>query len=389
MYKVILKKNEEKKIIGGFPWIFANEVMKIEGKDKQGSIAEVVSYDGRFIGVGYINHYSKIIVRILSLKEEEIDRNFFYNRIEKANEYRLELGYNNNYRVVFGESDYLPGLIVDKYGDYLSCQFLTLGMDVRKDIITDCLVEIFHPKGIYERSDVLVREKEGLNKVKGSLYGGDFNPVVEIEENGLKMLVDLENGQKTGYFLDQKENRDNLKHYVKDKTVLDCFCNVGGFSLCAKKYGAKEVVSVDASETALEYVEKNAKLNGFTVNTVKADVFELLREYRKENKKFDVVILDPPAFTKSVDTVKDAIKGYKDINICGLKLINDGGYLITCSCSQHLSVTSFLNMVEESVKESKVKAKIVEFRTQGKDHAPLIGVETGLYLKVAVLKIMK
>ncbi|MBQ9514127.1 MAG: class I SAM-dependent rRNA methyltransferase [Clostridia bacterium] len=388
MYRVILKKNEEKKILNGYPWVFANEVSKIEGKDKQGSIAEVLSFDGRFIGIGYINHYSKIIVRILSLKEEEIDKNFFYNRIKAANDYRLELGYNDNYRAVFSESDFLPGLIVDKYGDYLSCQFLTLGMDIRKDTIINCLVKIFNPKGIYERSDVAVREKEGLSKVKGSLFGGNFCPVVEIEENGLKMLVDLENGQKTGYFLDQKENRDNLKHYVKDKTVLDCFCNVGGFSLCAKKYGAKEVFAVDVSETALDYVKKNAELNGFTVNTVKADVFELLRDYRRENKKFGVVILDPPAFTKSVDTVKEAVKGYKDINICGLKLIKKGGYLITCSCSQHLSITSFINMIEESVKESKVKAKIVELRTQGKDHAPLIGVDTGLYLKVAILKIL-
>ena len=388
MYTVVLKKNEEKKILNGFPWVYANEVSRIEGKDKQGSVAKIVGFDGRFVGLGFINHLSKILVRVLSLKEETIDRSFFYERIKQAVDYRRQLGYDNNYRAIFGESDRLPGLIVDKYGDYLSVQFLSLGMEVRKAEIVDILVEIFNPKGIYERSDVSVRQKEGLKEIKGILYGENFNTTVEIIENGLKMLVDLENGQKTGYFLDQKENRDNLKYYVNGKTVLDCFCNVGGFSLCAKKYGATEVTAVDVSELALDFVDKNAKLNDLEIQTVKADVFNLLREYRKEKKKFGVVILDPPAFTKSADTVKQAYNGYKDINVQGLKLVEKGGYLVTCSCSQHLSVTSFLNMVNESVFESGVTAKLVEFRTQGKDHATLIGTEQSLYLKVAVLKII-
>ena len=388
MYTVVLKKNEEKKILNGFPWVYANEVLRIEGKDKQGSVAKIVGFDGRFVGLGFINHLSKILVRVLSLKEETIDKSFFNERIKQAVDYRRQLGYDNNYRAIFGESDRLPGLIVDKYGDYLSVQFLSLGMEVRKAEIVNILVEIFNPKGIYERSDVSVRQKEGLKEIKGILYGENFNTTVEIIENGLKMLVDLENGQKTGYFLDQKENRDNLKYYVNGKTVLDCFCNVGGFSLCAKKYGATEVTAVDVSELALDFVNKNAKLNDLEVQTVKADVFNLLREYRKEKKKFGVVILDPPAFTKSADTVKQAYSGYKDINVQGLKLVEKGGYLVTCSCSQHLSVTSFLNMVNESVFESGVTAKLVEFRTQGKDHATLIGTEQSLYLKVAVLKII-
>ena len=388
MYTVILKKNEEKKILNGFPWIYANEVLKIDGKDKQGSVCKVIGFDGRFVGLGYINHLSKIIVRILSLKEEDINEKFFYDRIKTANDYRLQLRYDNNYRVVFSESDLLPGLIVDKFGDYLSVQFLTLGMEVRKQLIVDILVDIFKPKGIYERSDVSVRLKEGLKEQKGKLYGHDFNPIVPIIENELKMFVDLENGQKTGYFLDQKENRDNIKHYVKNRTVLDCFCNVGGFSMCAKKYGATEVTAVDISDTALEFVKKNAELNKFKINTVKPDVFAYLRELRKDKKKFGVVILDPPAFTKSADTVKQAYNGYKDINVQGLKLVEKGGYLITCSCSQHLSVTSFLNMVNDSVFESGIKAKLVEFRTQGKDHATIIGTEQSLYLKVAILKII-
>lgn len=387
MYTVYLKKNEEKKILNGYPWVYTNEAARVEGKDVQGSVAEVRSFDGRFIGKGFINHLSKIFVRILTLRDETIDYSFFYDRINAANAYRRELGYSDNYRAVFAESDMLPGLIVDKYGKYLSVQFLSLGVEKLKADITDILVKIFEPSGIYERSDVAVREKEGLKQTKGVLYG-NFNPVVEIEENGLKLLVDLENGQKTGYFLDQKENRDNVKYYVKDRTVLDCFCNVGGFSLCAAKYGAKEVTAVDISGVALSFAERNAALNGLKINTVEGDVFSVLREYRKEKKKFGTVILDPPAFTKSADTVKNAVAGYKDVNVQGLKLVEKGGYLITCSCSQHLSVQGFLNMINESVFESGVRAKLVEFRTQARDHATLIGTEQSLYLKAAVLKVL-
>lgn len=388
MYTVILKKNEEKRILNGFPWVYANEVYKIEGKDKQGSVARVTAFDGRFVGIGFINHLSKILVRILSLKEEEVDEEFFRKRILAAKRYREESGYSDNYRAVFSESDYLSGLIVDKYGEYLSVQFLSLGMEVRKELIVKLLVEIFNPRGIYERSDVSIRLKEGLEEKKGYLYGGEFDTLVRIEENGVKMLVDLENGQKTGYFLDQKENRNNIKNYVKDKTVLDCFCNVGGFSMCAAKGGAKSVIAVDISATCLELVEKNAKLNGFDIETKQADVFEFLRETRRNKKKYDVVILDPPAFTKTADTVKQACKGYKDINVQGLKITERGGYLITCSCSQHLSVQNFLDVIKESVFESGVPSKLVEFRTQSKDHATLIGLDQSLYLKVAVLKIM-
>ncbi|MDD3171872.1 MAG: class I SAM-dependent rRNA methyltransferase [Bacilli bacterium] len=388
MYKLTLKKGEEKRILAGHPWVYANEVQKIEGHDIQGSIARVEAYDGRFIGYGYINHASKIIVRILTRDETPIDRSLFYNRIKESNDYRLSLGYSDNYRVVFGESDLLPALIVDKYGDYLSVQFLALGMEVRKQMIIDILVEIFQPKGIYERSDVGVREKEGLPLFKGPIYG-NFNPQVEIVENGLKMIVDLENGQKTGYFLDQKENRDNLKYYVKQKEVLDCFCNVGGFSLCASKYGAKSVTAVDISELAIESVELHAKMNNFTnIETITADVFEQLRNFKRDKKMFDVIILDPPAFTKSKDTVKAGYRGYMDINIAALKLLRKNGYLITCSCSQHLTLNLFLDMIKDSVVEAKVTARMIELRGQGKDHATLVGADEALYLKVAVLQII-
>lgn len=387
MYTVTLKRNEEKKVLNGYPWIFANEVQKIEGKDKQGSVAEVKASDGRYVGKGFINHHSKIIVRMLTTKSKEINKDFFVERIKIADEGRRELGYNDNYRVVFGESDNLPGLIVDKYGDKLSVQFLSLGMEVIKNDIVDILVKRFAPSTIYERSDVAIREKEGLPLKKGVIYGKDETQSV-IVENGLKLIVDLENGQKTGYFLDQKENRDDLKFYVKDKTVLDCFCNEGGFSLCAKKYGAKEVTAIDISKTAIELVEKNAKLNDLEIKTRVADVFEALREYRKSGEKFGVIVLDPPAFTKTADTVKAGYKGYKDINANALKLVEKGGYLVTCSCSQHLTLPLFLQMIKESVFESGVRAKLVELRTQGKDHAVCIGYDESLYLKVAVIKVL-
>lgn len=388
MYVLTLKKGEEKRILAGHPWVYANEVQKIEGKDSQGSIAKVLANNGKFIGYGYINHLSKIIVRILTRDDAIIDRDFFYKRIYDSNKRRLELGYSNNYRAVFGENDLLPGLIVDKYGDYLSVQFLSLGMDIRKDMIVDILKEVFSPKGIYERSDVSVREKEGLQLIKGPLYG-EFNPKVEIIENGIKLLVDLENGQKTGYFLDQKENRANLKNYVKEKEVLDCFCNVGGFSLCASYYGAKKVTAIDISELAISQVKEHVTLNKLNnIETICDDVFEKLREYRHKKKKFDVIILDPPAFTKSKDTVKAGYLGYRDINILALKLLNKNGILITCSCSQHLTLNLFLDMIKESVAFSGVNAQLVELRTQGKDHASLIGSDEGLYLKLAVVRVL-
>ncbi|MBQ9709612.1 MAG: class I SAM-dependent rRNA methyltransferase [Clostridia bacterium] len=389
MYVLTLKKNEEKRLLSGHPWVYANEVLRIEGKDSQGSIAKVCGFDGRFIGYGYINHLSKIIVRILTRREEVIDEGFFYERITAANDLRLSLGFENNYRAVFGENDLLPGLIVDRYGDYLSVQFLTLGMEVRKKMIIDILVKIFNPKGIYERSDVSVREKEGLPLFKGAIYGS-FDPVVEIEENGIKLFVDLENGQKTGSFLDQKEYRANLSRYVKGKTVLDCFSNVGGCALNAAKGGASAVLALDISETAVKYIEKNAALNGFTnVVACQADVFEKLREFRREGRRFDVIILDPPAFTKSKDTVKEGYKGYKDINIQALKLLNPKGILVTCSCSQHLTVNLFNDMIKDSLFQAGFSAKMIEFRIQSRDHGTLVGLDEGLYLKTAVLQLVR
>ena len=387
MYVLTLKKGEEKRA-RRHPWIYANEVANISGKDEQGSIAQVLSSDGKLIGYGFINHASKIIVRILAREERRFDREFFKERILRANQERLALGFFDNYRVVFSENDGLPGLIVDKYADHLSVQFLSLGMDKRKTLITDILTEIFHPACIYERSDSPVREKEGLKQTKGVLYG-DLNRDLRITENGLTLAIDLENGQKTGYFLDQKENRAAVKRYAKGKKVLDCFTNQGGFSLNAALAGAQEVYAVDVSETALASVEKNAALNGLSnIRTVKADVFGLLREYNKNGEKFDLVILDPPAFTKTTDTVKEGYKGYLDINTLALKLLRKGGLLVTCSCSQHLTLPLFLKMISEASERANVITKLTELRIQSPDHASVITMDETLYLKVAFLTLL-
>lgn len=267
-------------------------------------------------------------------------------------------------------------------------QVLTLGIEVRKAMIIELLVDLFHPQGIYERSDVAVREKEGLKQVKQVLYG-TFDGPIEIVENGLKMLIDVENGQKTGYFLDQKDNRNQMQYYAKDKDVLDCFCNIGGFSLCAAKYQAKSVTSVDISQKALDELMCNAKLNNLNqITPVCSDVFQQLRTYHEQKRLFDVIILDPPAFTKSFDTVKEGMRGYRDINIQALKCLRKGGFLITCSCSQHLTLPLFLKMIEESILSVGVKAQIVEMRQQGKDHPLLIGLEEAWYLKVAIIHIL-
>lgn len=387
-YSVYLKKGEEKRVKQGHSWVYANEVARIEGKDKNGSLASVYSSDGKFIGKGYINHLSKILVRIFIRDEyQPDDKDFYLNRIIDANQTRVNLGYDNCYRMVFAEADGLPALVVDKYDDILVCQFLSLGINMRKDLIVECLVELFAPRGIYERSDVAVRKKEGLEEQTGVLYGEVPDRVI-IVENGIKMAVDVKCGQKTGYFLDQKENRYAARRYAKDKTVLDCFCNSGGFSLnCATV--AKDVTAVDISQSALDSVNENASLNGFAnVHTVCDDVFDALRKYKAENRKFGLVILDPPAFCKSASEVKDAIRGYKDINILGLKLVEKGGYLISSSCSHYMTFPLFEKMLVEAAKESGRIVRTMEIKSQAPDHPSLLCAEETQYLKFFVLQVM-
>lgn len=388
MYSVYLKKGEEKRIIAGHSWVYANEVAKIEGKNKNGSLASVFTYDGKFIGKGYINHLSKILVRIFIRDENQVDDKAFYlERLSQANNFRKNLGYDNCYRMVFAESDNIPALIVDKYDEYLSVQVLSLGIDKVKNLIVECLVELFAPKGIYERSDVAVRLKEGLQETKGVLYG-DVPDRIIITENGLKMAVDVKNGQKTGYFLDQKENRYTSRRYAKNGEVLDCFCNSGGFSLnCATV--AKSVIAVDVSQLALDNVNENARLNGIeNIQTLQGDVFEVLRSYKKENKKFDLVILDPPAFCKSASEAKDAYRGYKDINVLGMKLVRSGGFLISASCSHYMTLPNFQKMLSDSARESGRIVRQVELKTQSPDHPSLVSADETNYLKFFVLQVI-
>lgn len=385
-YEVYLKKGEEKRIIAGHSWVYANEVAKIEGKDKNGALASVFAHDGRFIGKGYINHASKILVRVFIRNNGTDSEEFYLERLKAANDYRLKLGYKNCYRMVFAESDNIPALIIDKYGDILVMQCLSLGIDLRKKLICDCLVKLFSPKGIFERSDVSVRKKEGLAEIKQTLYG-EVPDYCEIEENGVKMLVDVKNGQKTGYFLDQKENRFTARRYANGE-VLDCFCNSGGFSLNAATM-TKKVTACDISELALKNVRDNASLNGINnIDTLCGDVFEILRAFRKEKKYFDTVILDPPAFCKTADEVKDAYRGYKDINVNAIKIVRSGGFLITCSCSHYMTTVLFEKMLIEAAKESGRIVRYVEIKTQAPDHPALLSAEETQYLKFFVLQII-
>jgi 23S rRNA (cytosine1962-C5)-methyltransferase len=386
--RIYLKPKEEIRIIQGHPWVYNNEIDRIDGPIKSGDIAYVFSNKKQFIGKGFLNTSSKIFVRILSRDESEIiDENFFTEIIKKANQSRLDLGYKNSYRVLFGEADGIPGFIVDKYQDYLSVQILSLGIDMRKEMFIKILVSIFNPKGIYERSDVPVRKKEGLELFKGILYG-DVPDIITIKENDLMMEIDIKNGQKTGSFLDQQDNHNAIKPYVKGKSVLDCFSHIGGFGLHAAYHGASAVTCLDISEHAVSQIEKNANLNHLgQVTAIQSDVFDALRNYQNINQKFDMVILDPPAFAKKVDDLKKAYQGYKDINLQALKIINSNGYLMSCSCSHYMSPSLFLEMLMDASNDAKRVTQMVEFRIQGKDHPALLGSDESLYLKCVILRV--
>ncbi|MCR5705331.1 MAG: class I SAM-dependent rRNA methyltransferase [Acholeplasmatales bacterium] len=386
MLTIRLNKGEEREKILGYPWIFNNEVNSFDGEIKNGEVCRVNTFDGNFLCYGFLNTSSKIMVRILSFDETEvIDKEFFKKRIEFAIEHRKTLGIIGCCRLVFSEADNLPGLVVDQYGDYLSVQFMSLGMDKIKKDIVDILVELTGCKGIYERSDMPVREKEGLEQTKGFLYG-DFDTRIQVCENGIKFIVDVKEGQKTGYFLDQKLNRDILKYYAKDKEVLDCFSNVGGFALHALKYGAKHVTATDISQKACDDILYNASLNNFkNLDVLCVDVFDFLRN---DPNTYDVIVLDPPAFTKSKDTVKKAYKGYMEINTQALKKVRKGGYLLTFSCSQHMTPDLFMQMVADAAHNAKRTVRLVDFRVQSPDHPSLLQSESELYLKCLILRVM-
>jgi 23S rRNA (cytosine1962-C5)-methyltransferase len=390
MAKVILKRKIGTRIANGHPWIFANEVEKIEGDAEPGDIVEVYYHDGKFTGKGYINQQSQIIVRLLTReKSVQINEEFFLNKLKECWAYRQKIGYMENCRLVFGEADGLPQLIIDKFNDYLVLQTLALGIDKWKPAIVNSLQTIFRPKGIYERNDVPVRELEGLPQQKGFL-SEPFNPKIIINENGLKFNVDIENGQKTGYFLDQQDNRRAIQNIVKGADVLGAFTYTGTFEIHAAHYGAKSVLGLDISENAVTQANLNAKLNGLenTCRFEAANAFDRLKQWVKEGRKYDVVMLDPPAFTKSRATIQKAITGYKEINLRGMKLVKPGGFLVTSSCTNLVSPQLFLEIINSAAKDARRTIRQVVYNTQSPDHPIVWSMENTHYLKFLIIQII-
>ncbi|WP_419878940.1 class I SAM-dependent rRNA methyltransferase [Brevibacillus centrosporus] len=427
MAKVLLNQHRKKRLETGHPWIYQSEVLEIQGDVVAGEIVEVTNHKGHFLAKGYINPASQMIVRILSFDPNEaIDYDFFLRKIRQAAEFRTRFVDNPRAcRVIYGEADFLPGLIVDRYNDVLVVQVLSLGMEQRIEWIRDALVEVFAPEGIYLRNDVPVRKLEGLEQGKGVLYGECPREVL-IEENGLKYYVDIVEGQKTGFFYDQRENRASIAPLMKgwgeshgislqsvevdgelktvpvDKRgksiknpfwdgaeVLECFTHTGSFTLNACKHGAKKVTALDISEHAIETAKRNITLNGFLhrVDFVVANAFDYLRENVEAGRSWDVVILDPPAFAKSRGAVKGAIRGYKDINLNGLKLVRPGGFLVTASCSYHMSPELFLDTIQEAAIDAKKILRLIEWRGAGKDHPQISGADEAHYLKFAIFEV--
>lgn len=388
--KFYLHQGKNKRAEGGRPWIYIDEINEYDGDYENGDIVEVYNHKGFFIGKGYINDRSKITIRIMTRdKDEEINREFFKKRFDAAWEYRKTVIDTSSCRFIFGEADLLPGLTVDKFEDYYVIQISTLGMDKYRDIIVDILVKDFGAKGVYERSDLATREIEGLEQRKGFLTDA-FDTNVQIIENGVKYIVDLENGQKTGFFLDQKENRAAIHRICKGKDVLDCFTHTGSFALNAGIAGAKSVLGIDVSQHAIDCARKNAELNNLQ-DIVKFEchnAFDLLPAWSKEGKQFDVVILDPPAFTKSRNTINGAKRGYKEINLRGMKMVKTGGYFITCSCSHYMSEELLKATIAEAAHDAHKTLRQVEFRTQSADHPILWNSDESYYLKFFVFQIV-
>ena len=392
---VKIKKGEGRNLKSGGLWIYDNEIDMITGDFENGDLVSVQDFDDYYLGCGFVNTNSKITVRVMSrVNGQEIDHNFLIMRVKSAWEYRKTTVDTDSCRIIFGEADFLPGLVVDKFSDILVVQSLALGIDRMKleiiDILKDLLAEDgFIIRGVYERSDAKVRINEGMERFKGFL-GEPFDTKVEIMENGVKYMVDVAEGQKTGYFLDQKYNRAAVAKLCKGARVLDCFTHTGSFALNAGKGGAKEVIGVDASELGVAQATENAALNALsdTVKFMAADVFDLLPEYEKKGELFDVVILDPPAFTKSKASVKNAIKGYREINLRAMKLIKDGGYLATCSCSHFMTPELFAETIGQAAKNVKKRIRQVEYRTQAPDHPILWAADESYYLKFFIFQVV-
>ncbi len=391
----VLKKGEGRALKSGGPWVYDNEIASIMGNFENGDIVIVRDFDGYPLGRGFINTNSKIRIRMMTRNEnQEIDREFLKMRVRDAWEYRKKTVDISSCRVIFGEADFLPGMVIDKFSDVLVVQSLALGIDKLKMIIIEELKSAMAEdgikiRGVYERSDAKVRLQEGMERVKGFI-GEPFDTKVQIVENGVKYIVDIEDGQKTGFFLDQKYNRLAIQRLCKDAKVLDCFTHTGSFALNAGIAGAKSVTGVDASQLAVDQATENAELNGLEkrVKFICEDVFELLPKLEAEGEKYDVVILDPPAFTKSKNSIKNAVKGYREINLRGMKLVKDGGYLATCSCSHFMSYELFTQTIGQAARNVHKRLRQVEYRTQAADHPILWSADESYYLKFYIFQVI-
>ena len=392
---VTLKKGAGRTLKEGGPWIYDNEIESIMGRFTDGDIVLVHDFDGYPMGRGFINRKSKLTVRMMTRnRDTEVDESFIRMRVKNAWEYRKKVMDDiSSCRLVFGEADFLPGLVVDKFADVLVVESLALGIDRFKEMIIDILKELMeadgiHIRGVYERSDAKVREQEGMERYKGFI-GAPFDTKVEIVENGVRYYVDVKDGQKTGFFLDQKYNRRAAAKLCKGARVLDCFTHTGSFALNAGMAGAEHVTGVDASELGVAQARENAALNGLEdrVEFICEDVFDLLPRLEKQGEKFDVVILDPPAFTKSRSSIKKAVKGYREINLRGMKLVKDGGYLATCSCSHFMDYELFTQTIGQAARNVHKRLRQVEFRTQSPDHPILWGAGDSYYLKFYIFQV--
>lgn len=389
MIKVILKKKISHRVLNGHPWIFANEVNLVEGPAEGADIVEVFTHDKKFLGRGYINPKSQILVRLLTRqRNEEINDQFFLQKLKEAWYYRQRIGYTENCRLVFGEADYLPQLIIDKFNDYFVIQTLALGIDKWKPAIVSALHQIFQPKGIYERNDVPVRELEGMTQQKGFL-SAPFDTKIVINENGLRFHVDIENGQKTGYFLDQQDNRRAIRHIVKDAEVLGAFTYTGTFEIHAAHYGAKSVLGLDISENAVRQATENAALNGYQdiCQFQAVNAFDVLKQWGKDGRQYDVVMLDPPSFTKTRENIQKAITGYKEINLRGMKLVKPGGFLVTSSCTNLVPPDLFMQIIQMAAKDAKRKLRQVCFQAQSADHPIVTEWDNTQYLKFLIVQV--
>ena len=395
--KIQITDKAARSLRSGHPWVYADEVLLADAACVDGQIVDVTTRSGHWLGAGFYNSASKIRVRVLSRNaNDRFDEAFWARRIRYAVDYRRTvMGQDfDNCRLIFGEADFLPGIVIDKFSDVLVVQSLALGIDRLKDQIVELLKEVLAAdgikiRGVYERSDAKVRRQEGMELYKGFI-GEAFDTNVEIEENGVRYMVDVKDGQKTGFFLDQKYNRKAIQHLCKDAKVLDCFTHTGSFALNAGYGGAKEVTGVDASELAVEQATLNSKLNGMEdrVKFICRDVFELLPELEEKGEKFDVVILDPPAFTKSRNSVKNAVKGYREINLRAMKLVRDGGFLATCSCSHFMTYELFTQTIHQAARNVHKRLRQVEYRTQAPDHPILWAAEESYYLKFYVFQVV-